>query len=133
MLFPGIEKLSEETFLMYAIKAYNNPQCLTLSEFHEDLKRIKYIKRLINRYLETGTIKERLILNHLVVLFNIFGPEHGARILFFKIEPKYYPELKTFLVFLNMMPERITGIWDGPLSSSDIPINIEIANKLRKI
>ena len=85
---------------MFAIKAYNKPNCI-MSEFEEDIKRIKYVKRLIKKYVVTGDLKERLILNHIIILSNVFGIEATVRMLFLKLDEKHYPILKTFLLFLN--------------------------------
>jgi hypothetical protein len=84
------EPLSEDNFLLYAIKVYDNPSCKGMNEFYEDLNRIKYIKRLFNKYETKKILKERLLLNHIMILNNVFGVEGCARILFFKIEPKYH-------------------------------------------
>ena len=85
------------------MKAYNNPNCMDLDEFQEDLKRIKYIKRLFKKYLDTGSLRTRLIINHIIVLYNVFGPEATKKMLLFKVETDMLPCLKTFLVFLNYM------------------------------
>jgi hypothetical protein len=90
---------------MFAIKHYDNPQCEGESEFHDDMKRFKYIKRLLRKYQDSGELKERLILNHLIVVFNIFGAEAGSTLLLFKLEPEFWSILKTFMVFLNMLPD----------------------------
>jgi hypothetical protein len=109
--------LSEDYFLLYAIKLYDNPTCKGINEFYEDLNRIKYIKRLFNKYETKKVLRERLVLNHILTLNNVFGPEGCSRILFYKIEKKYYSYLKTFLDFLNILPEEIpeTKIQDIPL------------------
>lgn len=130
---PRFECLTEDSFMMYAMKAYNNPGCLDIKEFHDDLTRIKYIKRLLNRYVMDGELKERLILNHIIVLYNVFGPEAATKILFYKVNKKFWVQLKTFLVFLNYMPSVIYGIDDKPIISSDIPIDMKIAAALRQI
>lgn len=94
-------ELTEENLLIYAAKNYYNPKYIDAEEFYEDLKRFKYIKRLLNRYDETGKISERLILNHLIVVFNVFGIEAGLKILELKIDKQYWPQIKPFLVFLR--------------------------------
>lgn len=124
--------LSDLNFLIYAMKSFEKPNHI-LSEFEEDLKKIKYIKRLIRRYINTGNLKERLILNHIIILTNVFGVEPTVKMLFFKLDKKEYSALKTFLIFLNFMPERIRGLNGKDLISSDIPIDMVIADKLRKI
>jgi len=90
---------------MFAIKHYDNPQCEGESEFYDDMKRFKYIKRLLRKYRETGELKERLILNHMIVVNNLFGAEAGSTLLIFKIEPEFWPILKTFMNLLGMLPE----------------------------
>lgn len=125
-------ELNNENFLMYAIKNYDNSSCSGIREFHDDLKRIRYVKRLLGRYQASGDIKERLIINHLVVLYNVFGVEAANNMLFFKVQERLWPELKTFLVFLNFMPEKIH--YKGHIVlGSDIPLNDHIVELLRKI
>ncbi len=97
-----IDELDDDNFLMYAIKNYNTPNYI-LAEFENDLKRITYIKRLIGKYKETKELKERLILNHIIMLNNAFGPEATNKILFFKIDKEDYFILKTFLSYLNIL------------------------------
>lgn len=127
-----ITDLNEETFIMYAIKCYDNPHCV-MSEFEEDLKRIKYIKRLIKRYRTTGELKERLILNHMIVLSNVFGTEATVRMLFYKFDEEDYEILKTFLLFLNYMPKIVIGINGTNIISADISIDLFVAKRLREI
>ena len=127
-----ITELTNENFLMYAIKHYNNPSCSGLKEFDDDLKRLRYIKRLLGRYKATGNIKERLIINHLVVLYNVFGIDAATNMLFFKIQERFWPQLKPFLVFLNYMPERIQHK-GGRLLGADIALDANIVDILRKI
>ena len=127
-----ITELTNENFLMYAIKHYDNPSCSGLKEFDDDLKRLRYIKRLLGRYKATGNIKERLIINHLVVLYNVFGIDAAPNMLFFKIQERFWPQLKPFLVFLNYMPERIQHK-GGRLLGADIALDANIVDILRKI
>ena len=95
------EKITPQNVIMYAIKNYDNPQCEGEKEFEDDLKRFKYIKRLLRRYYDTGVLKERLLLNHLIVLNNVFSAEAATTLLLYKIQPTYWPALKSFLIFLN--------------------------------
>ena len=127
------EDLNDDNFLLYAMKFYENPQCLSESDFNNDLKILKYVKRLLNRYERTRVLKERLMLNHLIMLGNVFPGKVLVRILFLKIPVQYWSELKTFLIFLNYMPEKIESINGRSIISSDIQINLDIANKLREI
>jgi hypothetical protein len=98
------DELNEENHLLFAIKHYENPHAATMEDFEEDLKRFKYIKRLLKKYVVQGELKHHLILNHLIICFNVFG-EGTVPLLFFKIEKEYWSILKTFLVFLNRIPE----------------------------
>ena len=100
------EKITPQNVIMYAIKNYDNPQCEGEKEFEDDLKRFKYIKRLLRRYHDTGVLKERLLLNHLIVLNNVFSPEAATTLLLYKIQPTYWPALKSFLIFLNTVREN---------------------------
>ena len=90
------EKITPQNVVMYAIKNYDNPQCEGEKEFEDDLKRFKYIKRLLRRYYDTGVLKERLLLNHLIVLNNVFSMEAATTLLLYKIQPNYWPALKSF-------------------------------------
>ena len=99
------EKITPQNVIMYAIKNYDNPQCEGEKEFEDDLKRFKYIKRLLRRYYDTGVLKERLLLNHLIVLNNVFSPEAATTLLLYKIQPTYWPALKSFLIFLNTIKQ----------------------------
>ena len=99
------EKITPANWLMFAMKNYDNPQADGEEEFHEDLKRFKYLKRLLKKHHEGGELKERLILNHIIVLSNVFGVEASGILLFFKIDKDYWPALKTFMIYLNMIRE----------------------------
>ena len=127
------EDLNEGTFLLYAMKEYNNIQCTNIEEFHDDLKKIKYIKRLFNVYMNGGQLKERLILNHLIVFYNVFPVYAGTRILFYKIEEQFWPMLKTFLIFLDRMPTTIESIRGSVIKSTDIKLDDGIVDRLRTI
>lgn len=126
------DDLTDDNFLMYAIKAYTSPHCI-MSEFEGDLKRTKYLKRLLRRYKVTKTLKERLILNHIILLYNVFGAEAATRILFFKIDECEHDVLKTFLLYLNFMPDIVKGINGKDIISSDILVDMDVAEILRQI
>jgi len=128
----SFENLTEDNMMLYAAKAYDKPNCI-MSEFNEDMKKLNYLKRLFRRYRKHGEMRERLILNHIVVLYNLFGPEVTARLLFFSMSKEDYSILKTYLVFLNIMPDRIFGINGKDIISSDIAVDMNIANELRNI
>jgi len=127
-----IDDLNDDNFLIYAMKCYNAPHCI-ISEFESDIKRTKYLKRLFRRYKITKSLKERLILNHIILLNNVFGPEHTPRILFYKIDERDYDILKTVLAYLNIVPEMIYGIRGKNISVTDIPIDVNVAEILRQI
>ena len=127
------EDLREENFLMYAMREYNNIQCTDIEEFYDDLKKIKYIKSLFNIYKNNGQLKERLILNHLIIFYNVFPAQAGTRILFYKIEDNFWPMLKTFLIFLDRMPEKIESIRGSTIRASDIKLDEGIVTRLRSI
>jgi len=126
-------ELTDETFLIYAAKHYDNPQCSSYEEFEEDLKRIQYLKRLFNRYEENGDLKERLIINHLIVLYNVFGNE-ATKLLFFKLEG-YYHILKPFILLLGRLPDKVNGIGieNKTIHTSDIVMDEKIVEILRNI
>ena len=126
------ENLNEDNFVMYAMKAYNSPHCI-LSEFEGDIKRTKYLKRLFRRYKVTKSLKERLILNHIILLNNVFGPLATARILFYKIDERDYDVLKTFLAYLNILPDYVRGIRGKDIDVTIIPLDVEAIEILRKI
>ena len=97
------EKITPDNVMMFAIKHYDNPQCEGEREFYDDMKRFKYIKRLLRKHKDTGVLKERLLLNHIIVLNNLFGAEACVTLLLFKIQGEYWETLKSFLLFLNMI------------------------------
>ncbi len=98
------DELNENNYLLFAIKFYDNPQSVTKEDFDDDLKRIKYVKRLLRKYKNTNVLKTHLILNHLTVLFNVFD-EAAVPLLFYNLEPDLWPSIKSFLIFLNRVPE----------------------------
>ena len=103
-----IDELNQDNWLMFAIKNYNNPQSVTYSDFEEDIKKFKYIKRLFRRYETSGEIKTHLILNHIILLYNVFG-DAATPLLFFKIEENYWPVMKSFLLFLDRLPPSLNN------------------------
>ena len=128
----SFDNLDSENIMMYAVKAYDKPNCI-MSEFSEDMKRFNYLKRLFRRYRKHNELRERLVLNHLVVLNNVFGAEVMTRLLFYDMAESDYPQLKTYLLFLSCMPEIVRGINGKDIISSDIEVDMEIANVLRTI
>ena len=126
------DDLNDDNFMMYAMKCYASPHCL-MSEFEGDIKRTKYLKRLFRRYKITKSLKERLILNHIILLNNVFGTEATARILFYKIDERDYDILKTFLSYLNIAPELVKGINGKTIDVTTIPLDTNVVDILRKI
>lgn len=122
--------LSDETFMLYAAKYYDNPQCTSMEEFEDDLKRFQYLKRLFNRYYNTGELKDRLILNHIIILYNCFGT-YATPMLFMKLEESH-SSLKPFIIKLNFMPESVSYN-NKVILSSDIPMDPIIVEILRRI
>ena len=99
------KEIRPDNVIMFAMKHYSNPQGDTQTEFNEDMKRFKYIKRLLRKYHDTGILKERLLLNHLIVLHNVFGTTACVTLLLYKIQKEYWSVLKSFLIFLNSITE----------------------------
>ena len=129
----NFDDLNEDNFNLYAMKNYENNQCLSEKDFNNDLKIFKYLRRLLNRYDNNGDIKERLILNHLIMLTNVFSVQATTRMLFFKIPEKYWSVLKTFLIFLKYMPETVEPVNGKKIISSNILIDMHVAEQLRNI
>lgn len=125
--------LNEDNFVMFAMKHYNNPCCLGINEFYDDLKRTNFLKRLFNRFVNTGELKDRLILNHLIIFYNVFEPKVATKILFYRIPKQFWPQLKTFLLYLSFMPDIIYGVSEKPIVSSEIPLDQKIVDYLRSI
>ena len=122
------QKLTEHSFLMYAIKHYENPAGLSIEDFMDDLERIKYIKRLLNKFEKKDSLKERLILNHIIILNNVFGAEPCCRMLFFKLDPEYHSCLKSFLKYLQILPKTIPEI-----DLEQVPTDHRIDNYLKNL
>jgi len=126
------DDLNENNVLLYAAKCYDKPNCIQ-SEFDEDYKKFRYIKRLLNRYRLTGHIKENLLLNHLILTQNVFGVEASTRILFFRIDKRDWAALKTLLIFTSAMPKIVKGIRGQDIISSDISLDLNLVEILRKL
>jgi hypothetical protein len=125
------KRLDNENYALYAAKYYDNPTCRSVDEFNEDLTRLIYLKRLFRRYRRSGELRERLILNHLITFYNVFGNEAATRLLFFKIDPDLHDVLKTFLIYLQYMSETTKNI-DG-IDIVAIPLDQAIIDQLRKL
>ncbi len=127
------DDLTENTIDMYMMRSYTNPQCIGIEEYNDDVSLIKYIKRLLNRYKKTGELKHQLLLNHIIVIYNVFGTDAGTRILLYTIEEYHWASLKTIMVYLQTMPEVVRGIGGQDILTSDIAIDEEIARRLREL
>ena len=127
------EDLNEDNVSLYAMKSYDNPHCHTVEEFMDDMKRDKDIKRLFYRYHTKGILKERLVLNHLIVLYNVLGQEACTRILFLKTDEVQHYILKSFLVFLHRLPDIVHGVKGRDISTQDINLDENILSVLREI
>ena len=119
-------ELNEENFLLFAIKNYENPQAVTREDFDKDLNHFKYIKRLLKRYQNSGELKTHLLLNHFIILYNIFG-DAATPMLFFKIESNLWSTMKTFVIFLNKLPEY------PKCYIHDIPVDLECLQSLYQV
>lgn len=120
------DELNENNYLLFAIKFYENPQAITMEDFETDLKRIRYVKRLLKRYKNTGELKTHLILNHLIILFNVFN-DAAVPLLFYNLEKELWPSIKSFLIFLNRFPEY------PKTQIHDIPEDNECLSQLQAI
>ncbi len=127
-------ELTEDNFSMYALRHYDNPSCKGIAEFEDDLKRFRYLKRLFRKYKAGKGLKERLIINHIVILNNLFGSEAVTNMLFFKIEKQYWSQLKSFLVFLNYMPIGVViNSQEAIIEGYEIPVDEKILKALQNI
>jgi hypothetical protein len=122
MIFNEINKTN---YMIFAIRYYNNPNCLTIDEFHNDMKKFRHIKKLFNRYKNSGVLKTHLIINHLISLYNLFD-DAATPLLFYKIDQEYWTVLKSFLIYLNRYPE-------GSKSLDSIPVDINCIQNLKNL
>ena len=118
------EELNDENFTLFAIRHYDNPQCTSTEEFYEDIRRFRNLKRLLKRYKKTGELRERLILNHLIVLCNLFGVDNTIKMLEFKLEKEFWPTIKTCLLYLGYVNED----W-----RQDIAMDKEVVKRMREM
>lgn len=126
------EKLNEDNFTLFAMKSYTNPHCTDLLEFNDDLKRIRYVKRLFKKYEQSGDLKERLIFNHLMVFYNSFEPQCATRMLCFRLD-NYLQYLKPFLLYMGYWTEKVVEMDGRKITDSDIIIDQCIVDTLRNI
>lgn len=129
----NFDRIDNKNIILYAQTYYDNDFCIDIQEFYNDLKKIKYIKKLLKKYVEKNKLSERLILNHLISFYNVFESAAATRMLFYKIDQEYHSALKTFLVFLERMPDRINGLECEDLNTNLIPLDEHIVEVLRKI
>lgn len=129
----NFQNLTSENIELYCVKHYDNPQCLSYDDYHNDMRRFKYIKRLLNQYKNNKSFKIRLLLNHIIMIYNLFDNESATRILFFKIPPEDWNVLKTLLEFLNRLPNTINGINNSTIKTHEIKNNQDIENMLKEI
>tara|TARA_S200002703_G_scaffold99359_1_gene85870 strand:- start:239 stop:607 length:369 start_codon:yes stop_codon:yes gene_type:complete len=118
------DDLNNKNFELYASKHYENPACLSEEDFYEDLSRFKYIIRLLRKYRDSGILQERLILNHIISIYNVFEMRAATRMMFYRIDTELWPALKTFLVYLNYI---------SPTQHKSVNIDLKIAKKLNSI
>jgi len=118
------DELNEDNFVLFASRYYDNPQCMSVEEFHHDLQRFKYLKRLLRRYTQNDDLQERLILNHIVVLYNVFGIAPANKMMFYRMEQEYWSAVKTFLIFLNYLRDD---------EFIEIPLDQKIVERLRNL
>ena len=118
------DELNNENFELFAVKHYDNPACLEPQDFYDDVAKFKYVVRLLRRYRETGNIQERLVLNHIITIYNVFKIPAATRMLFYKVDTDLWAALKTFLVYLNYLPENLY---------QNINIDLSIATKLKDL
>ena len=123
------QPLNDDNIIYFAMKNYSNPSCKNVEEFQEDFNRIKYVKRLFNRYEQSGVLRERIILNHIITIYNVFGIEASSRMLFNRLDERQYSILKTFLVYLNYCPENK---FDN-IDIVSVPLDSVIIKKLRSL
>ena len=127
----NFDDINENNIELYCMKFYDNPQCIGTEDYRDDMKRFKYLKRLLNHYLTTHELKQRLILNHLIMIYNLFDNEAATRILFYKIDENSWQVLKPFLIYLKRMPIVVRGIKNNDIRDSDITLDQHVVKQLR--
>lgn len=129
----NFDDISENNIELYCMKYYDNPQCIGTEDYRDDMKRFKYLKRLLNHYLTTRELKQRLILNHLIMIYNLFDNEAATRILFYKIDENSWQVLKPFLIYLKRMPKVVRGIRSKDIRDTDIILDQHVVKQLRSL
>ncbi len=129
----NFDDISENNIELYCMKYYDNPQCIGTEDYRDDMKRFKYLKRLLNHYLTTHELKQRLILNHLIMIYNLFDNEAATRILFYKIDENSWQVLKPFLIYLKRMPKVVRSIRSKDIRETDITLDQNVVKQLRSL
>ena len=129
----NFDDISENNIELYCMKYYDNPQCIGTEDYRDDMKRFKYLKRLLNHYLTTHELKQRLILNHLIMIYNLFDNEAATRILFYKIDENSWQVLKPFLIYLKRMPKIVRSIRSKDIRETDITLDQNVVKQLRSL
>lgn len=127
-----ISDLTDENWIIFAAKAYEKPFAIQ-AEFDEDLNRILYIKRLLSKYHSTGSLKDRLLLNHLIIFYNVFGIDASSKLLWLKLEEKDWVVIKPFLLFLNLLPKQIQGVRGMTVDTDTIEMDQKVIDSLRAL
>ena len=128
-----LENLTFDNALLYKVKNYDNPQCVNQEEFDSDMMRVVYLKRLFKKYKENGTLKERLIINHIIILSNVLSVKPMVRILFLEIEEQYWGVMVPFLEFLGYLPDVVDSVMGKNIHTSDITMDSGVINSLRNL
>jgi len=126
------ENLDDDNYKLYAAKVYDKPNAV-MSEFEEDLNRILYLKRLLSKYYASGVLKDRLVVNHIMVLYNVFGLEAATRLLFLKLDDRDYEVIKPFLMFLKYLPVKVRGIKGKDINTADIRLDVGAVECIRSL
>lgn len=129
----NFDDINEDNIELYCMKFYDNPQCIGADDYRDDMKRFKYLKRLLNHYLSTHELKQRLILNHLIMIYNIFENDAATRILFYKIDETSWHVLKPFIIYLKRMPKIVRSIKGVNIRDSDITLDQHVVKQLRRL
>ena len=120
------DELNEDNYMMFAIKHYENPQAITQEDFYDDMKRFTYVKRILRRYKKTGVLKTQLLLNHFIIIYNVFG-DGATPLLFYKIDPDLWSAMKSFIIYLGRLPDYPKG------EIHDIQVDIQCFRELKMI
>lgn len=126
----NFKELNDSNIQLYAMTHYDNPSCTDITEFHEDMARIKYLKRLLRKYKADKNIRSRLVFNHLIILYNVFGIDAATNLLFYRLDADLYSALKTYLVFLNLYPTSDSYSYLGDIDIDDVKLDKDLLDAL---